>query len=59
MQFVTERLEKLKKTVEPGENESLLEIYLRNPALDFKDVLGMACDMLLAGIDTVSLIENK
>lgn len=33
--------------------QSLLEEYLRNEALDIKDVVGMACDMLLAGIDTV------
>ena len=32
---------------------SLLETYLMNPALDEKDVVGMACDMLLAGVDTV------
>lgn len=32
---------------------SLLETYLMNPNLDEKDVVGMACDMLLAGVDTV------
>ncbi|XP_015605352.1 cytochrome P450 302a1, mitochondrial [Cephus cinctus] len=37
-----------------GDTESLLEIYLKNPALDEKDVVGMACDMLLAGIDTTT-----
>ncbi|XP_008552208.1 cytochrome P450 302a1, mitochondrial isoform X2 [Microplitis demolitor] len=36
------------------ENESLLEIYLKNENLDVKDVVGMACDMLLAGVDTTS-----
>lgn len=35
--------------------ESLLEEYFKNGALDTKDIVGMACDMLLAGIDTVSL----
>lgn len=35
--------------------ESLLEEYFKNEALDVKDIVGMACDMLLAGIDTVSL----
>ncbi|XP_074102939.1 cytochrome P450 302a1, mitochondrial [Cotesia typhae] len=35
-------------------NESLLEIYLKNENLDVKDVVGMACDMLLAGVDTTS-----
>lgn len=34
--------------------QSLLEEYLKNEALDLKDVVGMACDMLLAGMDTVS-----
>lgn len=38
---------------EVSERESLLELYLRNKNLDVKDVIGMACDMLLAGIDTV------
>lgn len=51
--MVSEKLEKLKDKV-PDDKQSLLEIYLRNPTLDFKDVVGMACDMLLAGIDTVS-----
>ena len=36
---------------------SLLEKYLTNPALDEKDVVGMACDMLLAGVDTVNFSE--
>lgn len=35
---------------------TLLEQYLANPDLDFKDIIGMVCDFLLAGIDTVSLI---
>ncbi|KAI4495471.1 hypothetical protein M0802_008685 [Mischocyttarus mexicanus] len=34
--------------------KSLLDAYLNNPALDKKDIVGMACDMLLAGIDTTS-----
>lgn len=34
---------------------TLLEQYLANPDLDFKDIIGMVCDFLLAGIDTVSL----
>lgn len=34
--------------------QSLLEEYLKNEVLDIKDIVGMACDMLLAGIDTVS-----
>ncbi|XP_051158005.1 cytochrome P450 302a1, mitochondrial isoform X2 [Leptopilina boulardi] len=33
---------------------SLLETYLMNPNLDEKDVVGMACDMLLAGVDTTT-----
>lgn len=32
---------------------SLLDDYLMNPRLDLPDILGMACDLLLAGVDTV------
>lgn len=35
------------------DSETLIETYLKNPELDIKDVVGMACDALLAGIDTV------
>lgn len=35
-------------------NKSFLDAYLENPVLDIKDIVGMACDMLLAGIDTTS-----
>jgi len=34
--------------------QSLLKEYLKNETLDIKDIVGMACDMLLAGVDTVS-----
>lgn len=37
--------------------QSLLEQYLKNETLDIKDIVGMACDMLLAGVDTVSFLE--
>lgn len=33
---------------------SLLDDYLMNPRLDLADVVGMACDLLLAGVDTVN-----
>lgn len=33
---------------------SLLEEYLHNPKLDLADIVGMASDVLLAGVDTVS-----
>lgn len=33
---------------------SLLESYLSSPELDFRDIIGLACDFLLAGIDTTS-----
>lgn len=33
---------------------SLLETYLLNENLDERDVIGMACDMLLAGVDTTT-----
>lgn len=34
---------------------SLLENYLASPEVDFKDVIGVVCDFLLAGIDTVCI----
>lgn len=34
---------------------TLLESYLAAPELDFKDIIGMACDFILAGIDTVNI----
>ncbi|XP_019873428.1 cytochrome P450 302a1, mitochondrial [Aethina tumida] len=33
---------------------TLLESYLAAPELDFKDIIGMACDFILAGIDTTT-----
>lgn len=44
----------LKKDKAARQNKSFLNAYLENPALDIKDVVGMACDMLLAGIDTTT-----
>lgn len=35
---------------------SLLKSYLLSPELDLKDIVGMAADFLLAGIDTVSFV---
>lgn len=32
---------------------SLLDDYLLNPKLDLADILGLACDLLLTGVDTV------
>lgn len=32
---------------------SLLDDYLLNPKLDLADVVGVACDILMTGIDTV------
>ncbi|XP_076242279.1 cytochrome P450 302a1, mitochondrial [Calliopsis andreniformis] len=43
-----------KKETESKKSKSFLNAYLENPALDIKDVVGMACDMLLAGIDTTT-----
>lgn len=34
---------------------SLMDIYLRSKELDFKDIIGISCDFLLAGMDTVSI----
>ncbi|XP_068902541.1 cytochrome P450 302a1, mitochondrial-like isoform X2 [Tenebrio molitor] len=33
---------------------SLLEHYIASKDLDFKDIVGMACDVLLAGMDTIT-----
>jgi ecdysteroid 22-hydroxylase len=33
--------------------KSLFDEYLSNPALDLQDIVGMACDLLLAGVHTV------
>lgn len=33
---------------------SFFKEYLRNPKLNLEDVIGMACDLLLAGIDTTT-----
>lgn len=51
--MVTRKIE-IMKTRRNTDEHSLLEMYLTNPNLDKKDVIGMACDMLLAGMDTVS-----
>lgn len=51
--MVKEKIENM-KNAEPKETESLLELYLKNPALNHKDIVVMACDFFLAGIDTVS-----
>ncbi|KAJ8669898.1 hypothetical protein QAD02_001157, partial [Eretmocerus hayati] len=52
-QMISKKIERMESS-DLHEKNSLLEIYLSNPALDFKDVIGMGCDMLLAGIDTTS-----
>uniref|UniRef100_A0A336KNN7 CSON013431 protein n=1 Tax=Culicoides sonorensis TaxID=179676 RepID=A0A336KNN7_CULSO len=35
-------------------SKSLLDSYLQNPNLNLQDIIGMACDLLLAGVDTSS-----
>ncbi|XP_058053646.1 cytochrome P450 302a1, mitochondrial [Anopheles bellator] len=37
-----------------GESKSLMEEYLRNPNLELNDIIGMAADLLLAGVHTTS-----
>lgn len=39
--------------IETSKQPSLLGEYLRSDETDFKDVIGMTVDTLLAGIDTV------
>ncbi|KAJ8887052.1 hypothetical protein PR048_013267 [Dryococelus australis] len=48
MEFIKEQKIKCNSEYEP----SLLEVYLSSPEIDHKDVIGMAVDMILAGIDT-------
>lgn len=36
-----------------NKRRSLLDDYLSNPKLDLSDVVGMGCDLLLTGVDTV------
>ncbi|KAG8227908.1 hypothetical protein J437_LFUL011836 [Ladona fulva] len=52
VKFVMSKKAKMAKKI-TSEQKSLLEIYLSSPDLDEKDVIGMAMDMLLAGVDTV------
>lgn len=49
MQLVTQKCED--KSIH---RKSLFDEYLKNEALNIEDIMGMACDMLLAGMDTVS-----
>lgn len=47
----------LQPDLKPRSHVSLLEEYLHNSKLDLADIVGMASDMLLAGIDTVITIS--
>lgn len=54
IEYVEKKKKKLSiSDVGCSDRNSLLERYLMNSTLDTKDVVGMAADMLLAGIDTV------
>ncbi|XP_020289408.1 cytochrome P450 302a1, mitochondrial isoform X2 [Pseudomyrmex gracilis] len=48
LQLITE------KSKDTSRKQSLLDEYLKNEALDIKDIVGMACDILLAGMDTTT-----
>ncbi|XP_076298802.1 cytochrome P450 302a1, mitochondrial isoform X2 [Lasioglossum baleicum] len=54
MESVALELISQRKNNESHKNKSFLNAYFENSALDIKDIVGMACDMLLAGIDTTS-----
>ncbi|XP_015433714.1 PREDICTED: cytochrome P450 302a1, mitochondrial, partial [Dufourea novaeangliae] len=54
MESIALELVSLKKDEEARQSKSLLNAYFENSALDIKDIVGMACDMLLAGIDTTT-----
>lgn len=61
IEFVTQKLayfddKEVSKNIGNSEikkKSSLLEEYFRNPNIDLADIIGMACDVLLAGSDTV------
>lgn len=53
VELVKKKAESLPNKTSEDEVPSLLELYLTSPNLDYKDVVGMAVDLLLAGIDTV------
>lgn len=47
--------QKTKNKLENGEKSTtFFEEYLKNPKLELGDVIGMACDLILAGIDTTT-----
>ena len=46
----------LSDMADPAAGGSILEHLIRSPALGARDVLGLACDALMAGVDTVSHI---
>uniref|UniRef100_W8CDG2 Cytochrome P450 302a1, mitochondrial n=1 Tax=Ceratitis capitata TaxID=7213 RepID=W8CDG2_CERCA len=61
--FVSQKLNYFKESKTNGDanspdgtmsRSSLVEEYLKNPKLDLCDVVGMAADLLLAGVDTTS-----
>ena len=52
--FVEGKEAEMKENDIYAERASVLEEYLRNPALDRKDVASIISDALFAGIDTVS-----
>lgn len=54
--LISEKLEIYRE--DKTRNCSLLDGYLRNPKLNLSDIIGMACDLLLAGVDTSSLATS-
>jgi hypothetical protein len=54
-ELIKNKMEKPRDSAD-DDSKSLLELYLSSEKLDIRDVLGMAVDMLLAGIDTVSRV---
>ncbi|XP_076652888.1 cytochrome P450 302a1, mitochondrial isoform X1 [Halictus rubicundus] len=54
MESVALELISQRKDNQSHKNKSFLNAYFENSALDIKDIVGMSCDMLLAGIDTTT-----
>lgn len=59
LELVTKKIDSMKsEDYKKNVENPLLEQYLKNPKLDVKDIIGMATDLLLAGVHTVIYILN-
>lgn len=54
MEYLNKALERIKASAEEDREMTFLEIMLSKKQMDFRDVITMVLDMLMAGIDTTS-----